>query len=240
MQPLFDLHTHTIASGHAYSTLKENIEEAAKIGLKALGISEHAERMPVTAHRMYFMNFKVIPKEINGVLIYNGIEANIYGEKGEIDVHPSIIDRLDYIIASMHTPCIDNLGEAGNTKAILGAIENPKVTIIGHPDDSRYPLNMDEIVAAAAECHIALEVNNSSMHPLNFRENARENILEMLDLAKKYKTNIILGTDSHICYEVGRFDRALEVLEEADFPEELVVNFDMERLSLVLNKIEEK
>ena len=39
MQPLFDLHTHTIASGHAYSTLKENIEEAAKIGLKALGIS---------------------------------------------------------------------------------------------------------------------------------------------------------------------------------------------------------
>lgn len=97
---------------------------------------------------------------------------------------------------------------------------------------------MDEIAAAAAECHTALEVNNSSMHPLNFRENARENILEMLDLAKKYKTNIILGTDSHICYEIGRFDRALEVLEESGFPEELVVNFDMERLPLVLNKTE--
>ncbi len=236
MKPLFDLHTHTIASGHAYSTLKENIEEAAATGLKALGTSEHAERMPGTAHKMYFMNFKVIPKEINGLFIYNGIEANIYGEKGEIDVASSFIDKLDYIIASMHMPCIDNLGQAGNTKAILGAIENPEVTIIGHPDDSRFPLNMDEIAAAAAEHHTALEVNNSSMHPLNYRENARENILEMLDFCKKYKTNIIIGSDSHICYEIGKFDRALNVLVEADFPEELVINCDMNRLPLVLRR----
>lgn len=236
MQPLFDLHTHTIASGHAYSTLNENIEEAARVGLKALGTSEHAERMPGTAHRMYFLNFKVIPKELKGVLIYNGIEANICGEKGEIDVHPSILDGLDYIIASLHKPCIEDLGEAGNTKAILGVIENPEVTIVGHPDDSRYPLKMEEIVAAAAEHHTALEVNNSSMHPLNYRENARENILEMLDYAKKYKAYIILGTDSHICYEVGKFEKALDVLAEADFPEELVINFDMDRLPLVLRK----
>lgn len=236
MQPLFDLHTHTIASGHAYSTLRENIEEAARAGLKALGTSEHAERMPGTAHRMYFMNFKVIPKELNGVLIFNGIEANIYGEKGEIDVHPSILEHLDYIIASLHRPCIDDLGEAGNTRAVLGAIENSEVTIIGHPDDSRYPIKMDEIVAAAAEYHTALEVNNSSMHPQNYRENARENILEMLECAKKYKANIILGTDSHICYEVGKFERALDVLEEAKFPEDLVINFDMARLPLVLRK----
>lgn len=237
MKPLFDLHTHTIASGHAYSTLKENMEEAEAAGLKALGTSEHAERMPGTAHKMYFMNFKAIPRKLNGILIYNGIEANIYGENGEIDVAPFLIEKLDYIIASMHTPCIDNLGLAGNTKAILGAIENPAVKIIGHPDDSRYPLSMDEIAAAAAEHHTALEVNNSSMHPLNYRENARENILEMLDYCKKYKTNIIISSDAHICYEVGRFDRALEVLAEADFPEEQVINCDMKRLPLVLNKM---
>ena len=76
--------------------------------------------MPRIIFVLYFLaksSISNIFSQINGVLIYNGIEANIYGEKGEIDVHPSIIDRLDYIIASMHTPCIDNLGEAGNTKA---------------------------------------------------------------------------------------------------------------------------
>lgn len=236
MKPLFDLHTHTIASGHAYSTWKENVEEARKTGLRALGTSEHAERMPGTSHRMYFMNFKEFPKELNGVLIYSGIEANIYGPNGEIDVHPSILHGLDYIIASMHLPCLENLGEAGNTNTLLKAIENPDVTIIGHPDDSRYPLRMEEIAAAAAEHHTALEVNNSSMHPLNYRENARENILEMLCYCKKYRTNVILGSDSHIYLEIGKFDRALDVLAEADFPEELVVNFDMERLPLVLRK----
>ena len=41
MKLLFDLHTHTVASGHAFSTLKENIEEAAAKGLKAMGMSDH-------------------------------------------------------------------------------------------------------------------------------------------------------------------------------------------------------
>ena len=41
MKLLFDLHTHTVASGHAFSTLKENIEEAAAKGLKAMGTSDH-------------------------------------------------------------------------------------------------------------------------------------------------------------------------------------------------------
>ena len=61
MRPLMDLHTHTLASGHAYSTLKENLEEAKKMGLKILGTSEHARMMPGTAPLIYFQNFKVIP-----------------------------------------------------------------------------------------------------------------------------------------------------------------------------------
>jgi putative hydrolase len=56
MKPLFDLHTHTIASGHAYSSLKENIEAAAERGLTALGISDHAPAMPGTCHSFHFGN----------------------------------------------------------------------------------------------------------------------------------------------------------------------------------------
>ena len=67
MRPLMDLHTHTLASGHAYSTLKENLEEAKKMGLKILGTSEHARMRPGGAPLIYFQNFKGIPQEADGI-----------------------------------------------------------------------------------------------------------------------------------------------------------------------------
>ena len=60
MKIIADLHTHTIASGHAYSTLKENIEQAALIVLPYLGISEHTPGMRNTTHEGHFHNMKVI------------------------------------------------------------------------------------------------------------------------------------------------------------------------------------
>ena len=56
MKALIDLHTHTIVSGHAYSTVKENIEDAIKNGIKYLGLSEHAPAMPGGPHPFYFCN----------------------------------------------------------------------------------------------------------------------------------------------------------------------------------------
>ena len=46
MKALIDLHTHTLVSGHAYSTIKENVEAARLAGLKYIGLSEHAPDMP--------------------------------------------------------------------------------------------------------------------------------------------------------------------------------------------------
>ena len=66
MKLLFDLHTHTVASGHAFSTLKENIEEAAAKGLKAMGTSDHYSAMPGSAQPIYFTNFKAIKEKITG------------------------------------------------------------------------------------------------------------------------------------------------------------------------------
>ena len=44
MKALIDLHTHTLVSGHAYSTIKENVEAANLAGLKYIGLSEHAPK----------------------------------------------------------------------------------------------------------------------------------------------------------------------------------------------------
>ena len=82
MKLLFDLHTHTVASGHAFSTLKENIEEAAAKGLKAMGTSDHYSAMPGSAQPIYFTNFKAIKEKILGVRIFTGMEANIIDLEG--------------------------------------------------------------------------------------------------------------------------------------------------------------
>ena len=80
------------------------------------------------------------------------------------------------------------------------------VKIIGHPDDARYELDYEAIVKRAKEKNILLEVNNSSLNQGAFRPNARENYKELLDLCKEYKVKIILGSDAHICYQVGIFE----------------------------------
>ena len=51
-----DVHTHTIASGHAFSTLQEMAQAAADKGLKVLGITEHSPGIPGTCHPIYFRN----------------------------------------------------------------------------------------------------------------------------------------------------------------------------------------
>ena len=72
-----DVHTHTIASGHAFSTLQEMAQAAADKGLKVLGITEHSPGVPGTCHPIYFRNLHVVPRRMNGVELLLGAEINI-------------------------------------------------------------------------------------------------------------------------------------------------------------------
>jgi len=236
MKPLFDLHTHTIASGHAYSTWKENIQAARERGLKALGFSDHAPAMPGTAHPYYFGNFKVIRPYIMGVRIYKGIEANIMDLEGSVDVDDEMASTLDYVIASLHPPCVAPGTVEENTCALMGAMKNPAVKIIGHPDDDRYPLDYDELVMAAGREKVALELNNSSFCPGTSRQNARKNAFLLMDRCRFHEVPVIMGSDAHIYYDIGEMTQCEMILRETDFPPELVLNYRIEGLYSVLNE----
>lgn len=226
MKAIIDMHTHTVASGHAYSTLLENVQFAKKHGLKVLGLSDHGPDMLGGPQVYFFNNLKVIPNEIDGVRVLKGMEANIMDIEGNIDhLEPGALPGLDYLIASLHTVCIQPSTKEDNTLAILNAMEQEKVKIIGHPDDSRYPLDYEAIVKKAKEKNILLEVNNSSLSPNAFRQGARENIKTYLELCKEHGVRIIMGTDSHICFDIGVFKYAEELIEEINFPKELVINY---------------
>ena len=235
MRDLMDLHTHTTASGHGYSTLKENIEAAKEGGLKYLGLSEHGPAMPGGPHIFFFSNYRCIPRQYGDLRLFCGVEANILDYEGRLDVEEKILKTMDYVIASMHTLCVKPGSMEENTRASIRAMQNPYVKILGHPDDSRFPLDYDALVQAAVKEKVALEVNNSSLNPLAARKGGRENIITLLKACKKYHAPVILGTDSHICYTVGNFDESLELIREVDFPEELILNTMQDSIGRLVN-----
>jgi len=234
MALLFDLHTHTLASGHAYSTIDEMAKTAAEKGLNLLGITEHAPEMPGTCGIFYFQNLKVIPRKKFGIDLMFGSELNIIDYQGNVDMDIDSMKNLDITVASLHTPCIAPGTMKDNTSAVIGAIKNPYINIIGHPDDGRYPLDYEAVVQASKEYHTFLEVNNASLNPNGFRLNTRENDMTMLKLCKKYRVPIVISSDSHIADDVGVFTYASEVIRDVKFPEELIVNTD---ISLLLKSL---
>lgn len=236
MKDILDVHTHTIASGHAYNTIYEMAKEAADKGLELLGITEHAPKMPGTCHLFYFQNLRVVPREMFGIQVMFGCELNILDEDGTVDLDESVLKGMDLCIASIHPPCYGKGTLEQNTNAIINAMKNPYINIIGHPDDGRYPLDYEQIVKAAKEYHVLLELNNSSLSPGSFRPNTRENDIAMLKLCKQYGVSVIMGSDAHVAADIGNHKLIKELLQETAFPEELVVNQSVGMLKGFLNK----
>ena len=229
MKDVLDVHTHTTASGHAYSTFREVIEAAKSKNLELIGIADHAHFMPGTCHDFYFVNFKNIPRNAYGIKLVMGAELNIIDYSGSTDLPAQILKNLDYAVASLHNPCIDPGSVEENTAAIIGAMRNPHIVIIGHPDNPKYPVDFEKIAEAAAENKVLLEVNNSSYKSVGYRAGSRENAKLMLAACKKFNASVIMGSDAHVDIDVGNHSISQEVIAENNFPEELVVNSSAEK-----------
>lgn len=228
MKTLLDVHTHTVASGHAFSTLQEMAAAASEKGLKLLGITEHAPGIPGTCSPIYFRNLHVVPRRIYGVELLLGAELNIIDYKGTIDLGEEYFPMLDIRIAGIHSLCYKPGTVEQNTEAMIGAIRNPHVHIISHPGDGTAEVDFEPIVLASKEHHTLLEINNSSLNPVRKKLTARDNNLTIFRLCKKYEVPVILGSDAHISFDIARYDHIYELLQETRFPEELILNDKVE------------
>ena len=230
-----DLHTHTLASGHAYSTILEMAQAARDKGLQLLAMTEHGPAMRGSCQHTYFENIKVIPRERFGVRTLFGVELNILDPEGHVDIEEHLLPAMDICVASLHIPCYAPRSMEENTNAYIRAMENPYVNIIGHPDDPRYPIDLKAVVEAAKENHVILEMNNSSLAPTSFRKATKEGYLEFLELCQSYDQPIIMDSDAHVDIDVGNHCYVSEILEEAQFPEHLIMNTDVEEVKPYLN-----
>jgi len=184
----------------------------------------------------YFYDYARLDKELYGVEMLYGVELDIMDYRGKLSMEQRVLDRMDIGIASFHEVICRSGSRAENTRAFLGAMQTPGVSIIGHPDDGNIPVDYEALVLEAKRVGVLLEVNNSSFAPWHYRQNARENYRILLSLCERHGVMVVLGSDAHFASDVGVFDSALALMEETSFPAKLVVNTDPVRFKQILAK----
>ena len=224
-----DIHTHTVASGHAYSTLQEMVAAAREKHLDILGITEHAPGIPGTCDPIYFRNLHVVPRRMGDLRLMLGAELNILDTKGTLDLDEYYYSQMDLRIAGIHLLCWQGGSIEENTEGMVAAIRNPWVQVISHPGDGTADLLFEPIVLASKESKTLLEINNSSLNPRRNKDTAVANNLEILRLCKRYEVPVVLSSDAHISYSVADYGFIWPLLAETEFPDELIMNYYPDR-----------
>ncbi len=222
-----DLHLHTVASGHAQATILEYIEQAKKLHMDVIGISDHGPNNTETLTTdVYFRTLDRIPNVVDGVRVLKGIEANIINENGEIDISDKLIERLDYVMAGFHENAgyIDQ-GKEGNTKALIELIRSGKVDIITHPFHTKsYNVDMEKISEEACKNNVLLEVNLSYTKGRKLQPYTIPNLKIIIDVVRKNSKRVILGSDAHNIWELGDDSSLASLKEEIGLTDEMIIN----------------
>ena len=221
-----DTHTHTVLSGHAWSTLMENARYAAETGLKGLCTTEHAHCIVGTAPPLLPGTFHMLPPELFGVQLFMGLEFNILDYEGNIDPYASKhFNQIRFGIASMHRDVIEPGTANQHTEAYLAALEHPLVDVLGHPGTVAYPCDIPAVVAAAKAQSKIIEINNNSFLA---RPGGRGNCLAYARECMRQDVRVCVSSDAHFAHSVGVVNLSMELLAEVDFPPELILNLRMD------------
>lgn len=216
-----DTHCHTCASVHAYGTISENIDVAATLGLKALAVTDHGPALPDSPHFWHFTNMRVLPRQVKGVTLLRGIEANIMDAQGALDLDEEMLDNLDWVIASFHKQSFLASTLSIHTQALIRTAYNPRVDLFGHLDAPEYPFDIKEVVKACKENGKFIEMNDSSFRVRPGGEGTCRLIaLECMDQG----VFVAMNSDAHCPWDIGKISTVAALLESISFPVELIVN----------------
>ncbi|MGO1468875.1 MAG: PHP domain-containing protein [Tissierella sp.] len=236
MRLIGDYHTHTTYS-HGKGSIEDNVKIAIKKGLKEIAICDHGP-----GHYLYGVKEKNIPlmkEEIlrlndkyskDGINILLGVEANLIGFDGMIDMDEKLIKHTDILLLGYHYGIVpasvgDGMGfyiknpltkhlrfgreksMALNTLAFIKAINKYPIDFITHPG-AKVRLDIKELAKEAAKLGTALEIN--AKHG--------ELSVESIKIAMQEEVEFIVNSDAHISEDVGSINKSLERIKEAGLP----------------------
>lgn len=228
MKIIADLHTHTLVSEHAYSTLNEMVERSKLLGKKGMAVTEHGFAIADSPSEWYYCNLRALPDVIDdNFLLLKGVEANVLDVSGKIDMPEEILKKLDWVIASLHRVCIEPMGYEKATELWLNVAENPHIDMIGHSEQKEFLYDYDLVTKAFCKNNKVVEMNAASKFA---RPGNEENLRKLALACKKNGTKIAVNGDAHSVYNLGQEAHIIEMLSGIEFPEEQVINSSMPRL----------
>ncbi|HSV30710.1 MAG TPA: phosphatase [Atribacteraceae bacterium] len=229
-----DLHVHTVASGHAYSTVLEIVHTARRKGLSVVGVADHGPSMPGGPSLVYFEACGHFPRQVAGVTLYFGAEVDILDEKGTLDLPDWVLKKMDYTIVSFHPHVRPPGDRETNTQSLLKVLMNPLVNIIAHAGNPKYPFDYERVIDRAVEAGKVFEINNSSFSVS--RKGSWENCRLIAQEVMKRGGSVLVSSDAHFCEEIGEYHDALALLEDIGFPEERILNMREESLKVFVEQ----
>ena len=165
-----DLHTHSTWSDGRLSMLDLS-RAAARRGIKVIAFTDHSVGLGMTSglsmerHAEQQAEIQAVQRQLgNSILLLHATEVEIKAD-GTLDYPDEFLATLDLVMASLHSTLRQEREKV--TQRLIRAIRNPHVDIIGHPTGRLIPdrpgadLDMDAVLAAAAQSGVALEINAS-------------------------------------------------------------------------------
>lgn len=240
MRLIADYHMHTKYSGDSKNELEAIVRKAIELNLKEIAITDHGP-----AHSGYGIkkeNFKSLRKEIDEmnvkypqIRVLLGLEANILGKDGRLDIDEEMLSLLDWVNAGYHfgSNLKHDLGihfvnvmsrffksyrkkaVEINTKAMVGAILGNKINMITHPG-AKGPIDVAEVAKAAASKGTLLEINNSHGHLT----------VEEIKIAMSYDVKFAVCSDAHEIENIGKVDHSLDRAFIAGLTKERIFNIE--------------
>lgn len=235
-----DYHTHTVYS-HGKGQIIDNAVVAKEKGLKEIGISDHG-----FAHPAFGLTKKKLPKmrkecdfatEQTGVKVLLGIESNIIGTDGTVDLKPKLYDNFDIFLAGIHKFVLYKFGTAfslflpnflnstfnkkqvskslikTNTKTFINVIKNNPVDVITHVNFCCFA-DAVEVAKAAADYGTYIELNSKKTHLSD----------EELFAVAKTGVKFVISSDAHSPNRVGEISLVDKLLQRVNIPEGQIAN----------------
>lgn len=248
-----DYHTHTIYSSgfrkkgtHAKGTIRENAEAALKKGLRELAICEHGpghylygvrkENIPKMREEIDRLNEEFVPK---GLKILLGVEANLVGLDGTLDVDEKVLKYTDILLMGYHygaTPIslsdgfglyilnpVSKFFKLGkekakylNTLAYIKALNKYPINLITHPG-SKAKVDIVELAKETSKhnCYLEISAKHSQLS------------VESLKLLLDVDVNFMVSSDAHKPEDVGNVDEAIRKAIEANLPLKRIKNIEI-------------
>jgi DNA polymerase (family 10) len=192
-----DVHMHTVETD-GRNTIEEMADAAKARGYKYMAITDHSKNLAF-ANGLddkraveHIQRIRDAAEKIDGITVFAGVEVDILAE-GDLDLSDDVLAQMDIVIASVHS--VFNMEAAKMTERLIKAIENPNISLIGHPTGriqlrrDSYPFDMHAVLTAAAKHKVAMELN-AYPDRLDLNDNN-------LRQAKQHGVKVVINTDSH-------------------------------------------